>query len=71
MSRIELMKMIFGFALLALLIMLAACIALGKVEEKTSYGLTPLLIMLTTLSDRFAQWAFAPKRTTKDDEETK
>jgi hypothetical protein len=53
--------MIFGFLLLLMLICLAGAIALGKVEEKSSYGLMPLLIMLTTLSDRFAQWAFGKK----------
>jgi hypothetical protein len=50
--------MIYGFMLLVILAGLAAAIALGKVEEQSSYGLMPLIVALATLSGGFAQWAF-------------
>lgn len=51
-------RMIFGFSLLVILACLATAIALGHVEERTSYGLMPLLTTLSTLAGGFAQWAF-------------
>lgn len=54
-------RMIFGFSLLLILAGLAVAIALGRVEEKTSYGLMPLLTALATLAGSFAQWAFSGK----------
>lgn len=59
------LRMIFGFLILAILAGLALAIALGRVEEATSYGLMPLLTALATLSGGFAQWAFSSK---SDDE---
>lgn len=53
--------MTYGFALLAILAGLAVAIALGHVEEKTSYGLVPLLVAITSLATQFAQWAFSNK----------
>lgn len=53
--------MIFGFSLLVILAALAAIIALGKVEEHTSYGLQIVLGSLATLAGGFAQWAFSNK----------
>ena len=61
----EMQRMIFGFILLGIMAALAAAIALGHVEEKTSYGLMPLLTTLSTLAGAFAQWAFSRKD--KDD----
>ena len=58
-------RMIFGFSLLVVLAALAGAIAFGHVEEKTSYGLMPLLTTLSTLAGGFAQWAFSSKG--KDD----
>jgi hypothetical protein len=55
-------RMMFGFCLLLILGTLAAIIALGKVEEKTSYGLQYVLGGLTTLAGGFAQWAFSVKQ---------
>jgi hypothetical protein len=52
------LKMIFGFALLIVIAALAAAIALGKVEEKSSFGLQFLLGALSVLSGSFANWAF-------------
>ena len=54
-------RMIFGFLLLLLLAVLAAIIALGKVEQNTSYGLQYILGALSTLAGGFAQWAFSSK----------
>lgn len=45
------LRMVFGFSPLIIMAALASAIALGHVEEKTSYGLMPLL---TTLSTRVA-----------------
>ncbi len=61
----DMQRMVFGFCLLTILASLAAAIALGHVEEKTSYGLMPLLTTLSTLAGAFAQWAFSRKD--KDD----
>lgn len=49
---------VFGFCLLIILSTLIGLIALGKVEEKTSYGLPQLITLLSTLSGGFATWAF-------------
>lgn len=55
------LRMIFGFSLLVIIAGLTLAIALGAVEEKTSYGLMPLLTMLATLAGGFTQWAFSSK----------
>jgi hypothetical protein len=54
--------MLFGFGLLLVLAVLAAMIALGKVEMQTSYGLNIVLGSLCTLTGAFAQWAFNSKK---------
>ncbi len=59
-------RMIFGSALLIILAALSAAIALGHVEEKTSYGLMPLLTAISVLSGNFAQWAFSKRPEDKD-----
>jgi len=51
-------RMIFGFFLLGLIAALSAVIALGKVEQQSSYGLDIVLGSLATLAGGFAQWAF-------------
>ena len=61
MNKSDFTRMCFGFSLLIILAGLALAIALGKVEEKTSYGLMPLLTSLATLAGGFAQWAFSSK----------
>lgn len=63
----DVQRMIFGFLLLIILASLTARVALGRVEEATSYGLMPLITTLSTLSGAFAQWAFSGK---KDDDTT-
>ena len=54
-------RMIFGFCLLALMASLAGVIAIGHVEEKTSFGLQQILGSLAVLSGGFAQWAFSKR----------
>jgi cadmium resistance protein CadD (predicted permease) len=57
----------FGFLLLFITGALAFTIGLNHVEEKTSFGLLPILGSLSTLSGGFATWAFS--QFTKDDKE--
>ena len=51
-------KMIFGFCLLLSIDAVAMILALGHVEEKTSYGLRECLTALFILSGGWAAWAF-------------
>lgn len=60
--RSEILRIVFGFCLLLILAGLALAIALGKVEEKSSYGLMPLLVALAGLGGQFAQWCFGAGR---------
>lgn len=57
----ERLKMIFGFSLLIVTGLLAFGIALGKVDEQSSYGLHDVLIILATLGGAWTQWAFGSK----------
>ena len=56
------LRMIFGFSILLSLTVLAAIIALGKIEQATSHGLEIVLGALAVLSGGFAQWAFGAKQ---------
>jgi len=60
------MRMIFGFCLLLILAVLAGAVALGRVEEKTSYGLMPILTALATLAGGFSNYAFSARRDNAD-----
>jgi hypothetical protein len=51
-----------GFLLVILLFGLAFAIALGKVEETSSFGLHDLLETLKILTAAFAGWAFAQQK---------
>lgn len=53
------LKMWFGFAMMVGLLILAAAIALGKVEEKSSFGLNQVLGGLLVMAGAFSQWAFS------------
>lgn len=53
--------MVFGFIMLLIVAALILAIALGKVEEKTSYGLQPMLIILTVMAEKWAAWAFGKR----------
>ena len=58
----------FGFCIVLVLSLLAALIALGKVEETTSHGLMPLVTALATLAGAWSQWAFRAEPPKKDRE---
>ncbi len=61
----DVLRMTYGMALLIILAGLALAIAIGHVEEKTSYGLMPLLVSISHLSGQFAQWAFSSSHTSQ------
>jgi len=48
----------FGFSTLAAYFILALVIAIGRIEEKTSYGLPIVLGALGPLGGAFVGWAF-------------
>ncbi len=48
------------------LLLLATLIALGKVEEKSSFGLTPLLLLLSPVCQSLANWAFPEREGLKE-----
>ena len=52
-------RMVFGIGLVSVLAALAVIIALGHVEEKTSFGLMPVVVALTSIGTTFANWAFS------------
>jgi hypothetical protein len=54
-------RMILGTLLLVMMFALAFAIALGKVEQQTSFGLQQLLGSFQTLAGAFATWAFTQK----------
>lgn len=66
-NRPDTLRMIFGYSLLIIVACVTVCVALGRVEEKTSYGLMPLLTMLSALAGAFANYAFSRKK--EDDDE--
>jgi len=68
MNPVDRLKMIFGLVLLVSLVGLAVAFGLGKIEEKTSYGLMPIITTLSTLAGLFGGWAF---RETNDVPSTK
>lgn len=55
----------FGFSVLAVYFILAISMAIGHVEEKTSYGLREVLMALGPLGGMFCGWAFGVAQTTK------
>jgi hypothetical protein len=59
--------MVYGYLLLVILGFLAARIALGHVEEATSYGLNIVLNTIGILAGGFTQWAFGTPRAAKDE----
>lgn len=56
-------KMLWGFVLLTGILSLCARIALGKVEQSTSYGLDSVIGILAVLAGQWANWAFGESRT--------
>lgn len=57
------LKMFYGYMLLLILCVLAVAFGMGQVEEKTSYGLMPLVVAISNLAAQWAQWAFSRDKT--------
>jgi hypothetical protein len=68
MSRL---KMAWGFLLLIGILSLCARIALGHVEQQTSYGLTDIIGILAVLAGQWANWAFGESRSSSGEEPKK
>lgn len=60
MRAVEVMRLLYGLVIVIVLAVLAGVIALGHVEEKTSFGLMPIITALSALAGAFGQWAFGP-----------
>jgi hypothetical protein len=56
--KLAYLKMTYGFLMLGLLAVFAAVIALGHVEQASSFGLQDILGGLLVLAGGFAHWAF-------------
>jgi uncharacterized membrane protein len=54
----DLLRFILGSFLIVGLMTLAVCIALGKVEEKTSFGLMAIFAILSPVVRDFSTWVF-------------
>jgi hypothetical protein len=52
------LKLAFGILIIVILAVLAAVIAIGKVEAATSFGLQYILGALASASGAFTVWAF-------------
>ncbi len=59
-------RMLLGFLILLVVAILAMTIALGKVDQSSSFGLDIVLGSLATLVGGFAQWAFSAKNDKKE-----
>ena len=53
------LKVVLGYLLVLAVSCLALAIGLGKVEEKTSFGLQYILGALSVLVGGFSQWCFS------------
>ena len=51
-------KMMFGYILLLLVCFLTGRIALGHVEEASSFGLTQMITVIAMLAGGFSNWCF-------------
>jgi hypothetical protein len=59
-------KLLTGSTLVILLVLLAGLVAVGKVEERFSFGLQFLLGMLSAVVIRFAEWAWPSRYRDKE-----
>ena len=62
-------RFIVGSVIVLGLMVLALAIALGHVEEKTSYGLTAIMAILAKIALDFSAWAYDARR--REDEDKK
>ena len=56
------LKLLYGYVLTGVIVTLGLALGLGKVEEKSSFGLRELILILGMLASQWAQWAFAGSR---------
>lgn len=59
-------RMLMGFCILMVVAVLAIIIAIGKVDQSSSFGLDIVLGSLATLVGGFAQWAFSARNDKKE-----
>ncbi len=59
-------KWIFGFCLLFAIVALAFVLALGKVDEATSYGLHEILLILTVIATKWCDDVFGGRAKPSD-----
>jgi hypothetical protein len=59
--KIDQLKLIYGFSLLAALVALSLVLAIGHVQKETSYGLEIILDGITGLSIAYSAWIFSDR----------
>ncbi len=64
-------RFILGALILGGLMVLAVFVALGRVEEKTSYGLVPIVTILAKVALDFSDWAFRGDRESRPPDQRK
>ncbi len=60
-------RFIVGSLVVVALLVLAIFVALGHVEEKTSYGLMPILAILGKFALDFSEYAFRARKEKDED----
>jgi hypothetical protein len=68
-NTLDFMKLLFGFCLLLIIGFLIRGIAVNNVDERTSFGLRELILIIGMISTNFSQWAFGSRRESSDDKE--
>lgn len=61
-------RFILGSIILLGLLALGTAVALGKVEERSSYGLVPILGILGKVALDFSEWAFRGSSKEREDD---
>jgi hypothetical protein len=67
MNWMDLLRFLLGAFLVVGMMALAVCIALGKVEEKTSFGLMAIFAILSPVVRDFSSWVFGPHQRDEKD----
>lgn len=65
-NRLDRYRFILGAVIICTLLVLAAAIALGHVEEKSSFGLTAVLAIIGKIALDFSEWAFRNRKENED-----
>jgi len=69
MTTLDKWKLIFGFSVLITLGGMGFAFGIGRVEEKSSYGLAPIIAILGTMAGGFSSWAFTRQDKDKQDKD--